>query len=450
MVSHVPELMNVMIALEPYFSKPVWKHVVVLVTGALLSVGDRTVAAALRATGHSHDSRFEKYHRVLSRDAWSGMSVARVFAQAVIDALVPSGTLVFGCDDTIERRWGAKIAARGIYRDPVRSSHGHFVKVSGLRWLSVMLLTPVPWAKRILGLPILTALSPSKRYYQNKGREHKKLTEVAKQAMYTVRRWFPNRNIVVVGDSSFAVLEFLSAMVKQRISVITRLRLDAVLHQRAPEHKKGTPGRPCKKGKRLPALTQVLKSPHTHWRTIMVRNWYGEPWRSVEVATGTALWYSKGIAVPIRWVLIRDPEGKFEPQALLSTELKYHPKLIIGWFVRRWSMEGTFREVRDHLGVETQRQWSESAIARTTPSLMGLFSLVVLTTQQWANTGQATSSSQAAWYQKRFPTFSDALAQVRIRLWHSMNFSMSPANSDIVKISRDLFNQMTQTLAYAA
>ena len=147
----------------------------------------------------------------------------------LVNSFVPAGApVVIGLDDTIERRWGPKISARGIYRDPVRSSKGHFVKASGLRWLSAMLLVQVPWAGRIMALPFLTLLAPSKRFYADKTRAPKTLLDWARQAVLQIHRWLPGRYIVLVADSAFAAIEFLAA-VRPHVCVVTRLRLDANL-----------------------------------------------------------------------------------------------------------------------------------------------------------------------------------------------------------------------------
>ena len=141
-----------------HFTAAVWRHVLVLVCGALLAPGRRTVAAALRVMGLGEAAGFAVYHRVLSHGRWCSRAVAHRLLLLLVAALVPDGPVVVGLDDTIERRRGACIAAKGIYRDPVRSNRGHFVKASGLRWLSVMLLAPVPWTGCVWGLPFLTVL----------------------------------------------------------------------------------------------------------------------------------------------------------------------------------------------------------------------------------------------------------------------------------------------------
>ena len=170
------------------FTAPTWQHVLVLVIGAILAPGRRTVAAALRVTGLDQDPHFTNYHRVLNRNRWSGRRIAGQLFRLLVGTFVPHGPVIIGVDETIERRWGAKIAARGVYRDPVRSSHGHFVKASGLRWLSVMLLPEIAWAKRVWGLPFLTALAPSERYASKRQRRHKKLTDWGRQVLLQAAR----------------------------------------------------------------------------------------------------------------------------------------------------------------------------------------------------------------------------------------------------------------------
>ena len=177
--------------------------------GAILTPGKRTVSAVLRSVGLGEEQHFQNYHRVLNRAVWSSRAASRLLLQQLVTAFAPTGVLVMGLDDTIERRQGKRIRARGIYRDPVRSSHEHFVKASGLRWLSLMLLVEIPWAQRVWALPFLTVLAPSERYNQQRGHYHKTLVDWGRQMMRQVRRWFPPRAIVIVADSSFAALELL-------------------------------------------------------------------------------------------------------------------------------------------------------------------------------------------------------------------------------------------------
>lgn len=434
------------------FSRRVWAHVEVLLTGAVLTPGRRTVAAVLRVMGRGEERQFQAYHRVLSRDVWSGRCASRLLLKLLVQAFVPHGPLLLGLDDTLERRWGAKIAARGIYRDAVRSSRGHFVKASGLRWLSLMLLTPIPWAARVWALPFMTVLAPSERYHRERGLRHKRLTDWGRQMLLEVRRALPERPLVLVADSSFAALDFLAALSQRQapIHVVTRLRLDAALYAPAPARRPHQRGRTPKTGARLATLREVLADPARRWQRVSVSNWYGEGAREVEVLSETALWAHSGQpVVPHRWVLIRDPHGHCRPQALLCTQQEACPVQVLEWFIQRWTVEVTFEEARAHLGVETQRQWSDKAIARTTPVLLALFSLVTLTAHH-LQAQHRLSLRTSAWYAKERASFSDALAAVRRQLWAAGNFATSPHTTDSVNIPQPLLKQLTETLCYAA
>src|SRR5438067_1738554 len=287
-----PPLLAVLAPFAPLFSARVWRHSQVLLAGALLAPAQRTVTAALRAVGASQLSQFHRYHRVLSHAQWSGLAVGRVLGRLLVETFAPTGPLVFGLDETVERRRGAKIAAKGIYRDAVRSSRSQLVKTSGLRWVCLMLLVPIPFAARTWALPLLTALAPSARYDQARGRPHKTITDWARQLLLVVRRWWPDRAIVVIADSTYAALAFLAACGAWRtpVTVVTRLRLDAALYEPAPPRQPGQRGRPRLKGARLPSLAAVAADAATTW---------------------TAVWYHSGQPpVPLRWVLIRDPLGQ--------------------------------------------------------------------------------------------------------------------------------------------
>jgi hypothetical protein len=437
----------------PVFQSRTWTKVQLLLVGAVLSPGQRTVTAALRVLGLSQETGFAKYHHVLNRARWSPLALSKVLLFLLLRHLdAGQGPLVFGIDETLERRWGHRISARGIYRDGVRSSGSHFVKASGLRWVSLMWLPLIPWAQRVWALPVLTALAPSERYYQNLKRRPKKLTDWARQIILQLRRWLPHRPLVLLGDRSYAVLELLHfcQSLPHPVTFITRLRLDAALYKPAPPRLPGQMGRPRRKGARLPTLQQLLQLPDTSWIKVIVP-WYDGSHRLLEIASETAVWYHSGLpSVPILWVLIRDPLEEFQPQALLCTDPQAAPAQVVQWFVLRWQLEVTFQEVRAHLGVETQRQWSDLAIARTTPVLLGLFSWVTLTAHLLQETAPI-SIRHTAWYPKPLPTFSDAIAQVRQQLWPcSETFCMSPSEADMVKIPRPLLTRLLDTVSYAA
>jgi hypothetical protein len=449
-------MLQVLAPFVPLFSERVWRHAQVLLAGAILAPGKRTVTAALRVVGLGQGKQFHRYHRVLNRAKWSGREAARVLLGLLVRTFVlDGGPLVIGVDETLERRWGKKIAAKGIYRDPVRSSHEHFVKASALRWVCLMLLVPVPWAARVWALPFFSVLAPSERYAAEQGKRHKKLTDWARQSLLLVRRWWPEREIVAVADSGYAAIALLDRCrrLSNPITFVTRLRLDAALYEPAPPRKKGQMGRPRLKGKRLPNLAVVAEDPNVVWGTVTIADWYGGGERAVEVTSDTALWYHTGLPpVPLRWVLVRDPQGAFATQALLCTDdLGADPERILSWFVMRWRLEVTFQEARRHLGVETQRQWSDLAIRRTTPALLGLFSLVTLFAHRRMMSRGSQAVRREAWYRKPCPTFSDALALVRKELlWEQATFCGSSAKADMAKVPRAFVERLTETLCYAA
>ena len=324
--------------------------------------------------------------------------------------------MVVGIDDTIERRWGPKIKARGIYRDPVRSSRGHFVKASGLRWLCVMLLAPIPWADCVWALPFLTVLAPRTSMLSGAG---------------SATRSSPTGPGRRCSDRALAARAAADRRGRQQLrSHRTAPRLlpppdhdhPAAPRCRAVRTTTATPAghaRPASgKGARLPSLAERLADPAHPLAAAPVDHWYGRSERRLEIVSGTALWHHPGMRVPIRWVLVRDPEGEKEPQAFLCTDLEADPLEHPALVRPALALETTFEEARRHLGVETQRQWSDLAILRTTPALFGLFSLVTL----WATRLAAERSilpDCVCWYPKHYATFSDALAAVRSRLWTS-------------------------------
>src|SRR6478735_7514647 len=449
---HLPaRFAAVIVTFTPLFlQQRTWRHAELLLIGAILAPGKRTVTSLLRITGLGRERRFTNYHRVLNRAVWDPCAAARLLLGLLVTAFAPRGPVVLGIDDTIERRRGKRIAAKGIYRDPVRSSKNHFVKASGLRWLSLMLLAPIPWAGRVWALPFLTALAPSERYCRQRGRRHKKLTDWARQMALQARRWLLGREVVLLGDGSFAALDLLAGLARRGLVCVTRLRLDAALYEPAPPRRPGTVGRPRTKGARLPNSSAVLADAGTRWAEVVVPDWYGEGDRVVEVCSATAVWRHAGLpVVPVRWVLLRDPRGRFDPQALLCTDPARDPLQVVQWFVQRWRVEVTFREVRDHLGVETQRQWSDRAIARTTPCLLALFSLVALLAARLGRRARAAVCA-AAWYRKPRPTFADTLAAVRRQLWREQGLLLSARQAEVRKLRPTLRHGIAYALCQAA
>lgn len=430
------------------FRKSLHQRVCLALCGALLAPAQRTVAAVLRVVGRDQHKDFQQYHRLLNRVQWSARKAAQLLLRMLLEHLMPGKRVRLIVDDTIERRNAKKILQQGVYRDPVRSSHSHFVKTTGLRWLSFQLLVDLPFCKRPWALPVLTILAPSQRYCCRNRLRYKKLTDWARQGLMQLQRWMPQRQITVVADSSFAAIELLQALAPH-MRIITRLRLDAQLYAKAPKPT-GKPGRPRSRGKKLPSLKTPSIDPTQHWKSLELTRWYQSDNRPVEILSGTALWSVRSHRLPIRWVLVRDLLGHFPLQAFLSTDPQQTPQQILETYVERWQCEVTFREVREHLGFGTQRQWNPLAIARTTPILMALYSIATLIAYHLFLTEQITPRSTAWYPQKTVCCFSDAITAVRSLLWRHRLFSTSAVSTPTSRISTDHLNLLIQLLAYGS
>jgi hypothetical protein len=476
------ELLNLIVVFEPLFSKSVWANAQILLLGALLTPGKRTVTACLRVVGLSQEPHFQNYHRVLNRAKWSAFDGSRILLGLLV-LLVPAGSpIVIGADDTIERRRGEKIPGVGCYRDPVKSSKKHVIRCFGLRWLSMMVLLKLPWSSRVWALPFLTVLSrpqakgqpakvwPTARRQRGRAarkrkarakairkaklkaqpRQHKTVVDLLMILIRKVHRWVPERLIVLVVDGGYAAVKLaLVCAQTPNLALVTRLRWDVALYHPPAPRAAGQRGRSRLKGARQRSPRAWAARRDADWEQIEVK-WYKGTKKQMLLFSRTALWYTQGESpVWIRYVIARDPEGVLRDQLFACTKLDATPTQIIEWVVMRWSVETTFEEARALLGLETQRQWSELAIARTTPCLLGLFSLVVLLTHRLQPDGQVPLMN-ASWYVKAEATFSDCMVLVRKHLWRSFNFSESAQKADSIYLSAQDWEHLLSCLAAAA
>jgi hypothetical protein len=445
----LPEAIILVLApFAPLFSPRVWRHAQFLLLGAILTPGARTVTAALRATGLAMERRFTNYHRVLNRASWSARQGSRMLLSMLVTLLVPpEATIVLGADDTVERRSGRKINAKGCYRDAVRSSKSHVIRCFGLKWVSMMLLVAVPWSRRVWALPFLTALCwPVDKRGQCR---HKTSIDWVRQMSKQVRRWLPARRLVLVVDGGFAAVSLALACVKSRIAMVSRLRWDAALYHPPEPQPPGKRGRKPTKGRRQRSLQAWASRSDTPWEDVEVA-WYGGHRKQLWVFSHVALWYTPGLPpVAIRYVLVADPEGKLRMEAFFCTDIEATPAQILEWAVMRWSVEVTFQEARAHIGLETQRQWSDRAIARTTPVLLALFSIVTVLALRLSPAGEIPVPL-TAWYHKAEPTFADCLALVREHLWRARFCVNSATEPEFVQFPREAFELFLTGLSLAA
>jgi hypothetical protein len=471
------ELLNLIVVFQPLFTKPVWEHAKVLLLGALLQCGKRTVTACLRVVGLSEEKAFQNYHRVLNRARWSAWQASRILLGLLLLLLPAGGIVVIGADDTIERRRGKQINGLGCYRDPVRSTQQYIVKCFGLKWLALMLLLKLPWSKRVWALPFLTVLCRARQTGQTPKvwrtrrrrkhkkqrlanrksylakptpRQHKTAIDILMILIRQVHRWLPERLVVLVVDGGYAAIKLaLVCAQTPNLALVTRLRWDASLYHAPPPRAASQRGPRPSKGARQRSLKAWAARRDTPWAESEVA-WYGGQKKKLWLFSRTALWYTPGEApVAIRYVITRDPDGKLRDEVFACTKLDATPAQIIEWVVMRWSVETTFEEAREHLGLETQRQWSALAIVRTTPCLLGLFSLVVLLTQRLQPDGQVPVLT-AAWYKKPEATFSDCLVLVRKHLWRSFNYVNSAPRAESVSFPAPVWEHWLSCLAGAA
>ncbi len=442
-----PEMVAILATFAPLFADVTWIKAQTLAIGALLATGPRTVCAALRIMGLSQERHFSNYHRVLNRDVWSCLAAGQVLLGLIVAVIPRDWPIVLAADETIERRKGRRIKARGCYRDAVRSSRKHVVKCFGLKWIALMVLVPVPWSQRVWALPFLTTLS----WPEGSERRvtHKTSIDWTRQMVLQVRRWLPERGLILVLDGGFAAVGLARACQRHHVTMICRLRLDAALYHPPGPQPPGKRGPKPKKGPRQRRLTEWAGRSDTPWQEIEVP-WYGGQHKAMLVFTRVGLWHRKGQdPVAIRYVLARDPEGRQSDAAYLCTDVRFAPETILKYVVQRWSVEVTFEEARAYLGLETQRQWSDLAVARTTPVLLGLFSVVTLAAVRCHEAG-LLSAERTAWYAKDEPTFSDCLRLIRGRIWQARISGTSEGEADLIQLPRSLVEAVVEGLSTAA
>jgi hypothetical protein len=414
----LPEALILVLApFAPLFSPRVWRHAQTLPLGALLAPGARTVTAALRGRGLSGERHCPTYQRVLNRAMGSARQGGRIVLERLVTCLGPPGAPVgLGADDTVARRSGRQITAKGAYRDAVRATKQHVLHGVGVQWGSMMLVVPGPWARRLGALPSLTARCwPA----QKRGCPRPKTSvDWVRQMRPQVRRWLPGRKLVWVVDGGLAAVALALAWVKRQVVMVWRLRWEAARSHRPgprPPGKRGPNPLPGKRHRRLQAWAERSDTP---WEPVAVDG-YGGQRKNLWGFSPTALWYTPRLPpVAIRDVLVGDPEGKLRLEAWFCPDVQATPLERVPWVVMRWSVEVTRAEARAHLGFETPRQWSEKAIARTSPALLALSSRVTLLALPLSQGGQI-AVPVTPWSHKAEPTCADCLALVRQHLWRA-------------------------------
>ena len=450
MPSFPPEIVALLAVFANAFTTPTFEKSLLLLAGVILAPGRRTVASALRAVGLAQEPHFTRYHHILNRAEWAPLLLSKLLLALIVRLCVPEGEpLHLVVDETIERRRARKIRYVSWVRDPVRSIGRKVAFSLGIRWQCLAILVSVPWSRRLWALPFLVipALPPKANARLHK--HHHSLPEWAAILMRRIRRWYPERDVILVGDGTYAsfVLARTCQAFTRPVRLVAHLRLDARLYAPPAAPVSGKRGPKAKKGARLPSLAERLVDPATQWRWVTIP-WYGSEKKTVQITSGTGLWHrSGGLPVPLRWVIVRDPDVTLPPKAIFCTDPNTDAIQIIAWFIARWNIEVTMEELHAHLGFGTQRYWSQRASERSTPCLFGLFSIVVLMAQTLFP--HDLPVRQAAWYTKSEATFSDVLASVRRTLWTPTNCNTSGAQADSAPFPPELILSLIEIACYS-
>jgi hypothetical protein len=445
-----PEIIQLLMMFATTMTAPTFQNALVLLFGTILAPGRRTVTAALRVLGMTQDGTFGKYHRVLARARWSPMVCSRILLLLIVRLLVSADApIVLLIDETLERRGGKKIVYKSWFRDAVRSTANRVTLAQGIRWCCVCVLVAVPWSTRPWALPFMVVPVLPEKTCHKLGKQHRGTVGWAAFVVAKVRRWHPDRALVLVGDGGYGAVELVGTCQRRQVTLVARLRVDASLYDFVGPRPRSKRGPKPKKGARQASLQDRLRDPARVWRRVTLP-WYGGQDKTLELASGVCLWYTPGQApVPIRWVLARCPERSCSPGAYVCSDLHVSAEQVLSWYVGRWNIEVTFEEVRAHLGFETQRHWSVMAIGRTTPCLFGIFTLVVLLAKTLHPV--QLPLGQSSWYPKEEATFSDALAAVRQHLWRCSHdhYTESPSAEDLCLIPRPLLQRLYNVACYA-
>ncbi len=299
-----------------------------------------------------------------------------------------------------------------MYKVELGTGSGKTVTCSGLRWVPIMLLIQVPFMKRTVALPFMVILSPSENTCKKMKRRHKSPQRIAEQVCHVLRRWFPSRLILLVADAGYATKGLFRACQKLDIQLITRAKSNIRFFKLAPQ-KTGKKGRPRTKGERLPSVKEMREDPALKWTQILVEG-YGGTDKICFAATKECLWdpAEGGGPIHVQLVFVKDSDVDINSPVfcLITLAPRISPAQIVGGYIMRWSQEVTHREVREHLGMQTQRQWSDRSIERTTPLLFACYSLIFVIANRFYT---RITPAQTVWYQKQGLAFSDLLSFIR-------------------------------------
>lgn len=432
------------------FRKATALRFALLLVAAVLTIGRHNVANLLRTLGPLVPGDASSYRRLFSQRRWSTWRLARLLAGWVLEHLLPDGPIYLAGDDTVDEHRGKKVYGKGRHRDPVRSTHSYTAFRWGHKWLVVAVLVTLPGTRRRWALPILVALYRSEESNRQRKRRHKTPPELLRQLLRVLLRWFPQRHFICAADGNFAThdLARLARRYPQRLTYLSHFYSDANLYEPAlPVVGKKPSGRPRKKGRKLPAPSEVVKQTKAPQRLNVA--WYGGGRRNVEVVQQTAHWYQAGLPlVAVLWVWVHDCTGTHRDEYFFTTDVSWTASQVIETYTSRWNIETTFQEMRSHLGLETTRGWTEQTVLRVAPCLFGLYTVIAALYVQLPRRRRLVGV--LAWLGKQDVTFSDALTSVRRWMWLEWVFAIPGHTRAFSKLSRPFQQLLLAGLTPAA
>ena len=451
----VSTIMTVFASVAAVLTAPTAQNLAVLFRGALLAPGARTVTGCLVAAWPWVTRHWSAYANVLRRARLPLPRLAEQLFRVIVELLPEDAVIDLAADETLVRRWGPRVVGVGMHRDAVRSSHARNEVSPGHKWVVLSVVVRLPFVHRALALPVASVLYTTKKHgARNRAprpyRRHRTLGELTVVLVRMVVRWAPERRFRVIGDGAYGTHDLADALNEasrhpslRRVGLVSRFNHDAALYAPPPAY--SGRGRPRVKGRRLRTPRAVAADPRTRWTRLAV-DWYGATRKAVRVCSRTGLWYRCGSrATPVRWVVVRDPEGRRADEVFFTTDLGMLPQQIVETFVRRWGLETTFQEARRHLGLESLRNRCSRAVRRSVPLLLATYSLVVVWFAKHVRRPEE-HKRDTPWYTKPSLAFSDLLAAARQDLLGEILLPRSGPKTVESKVSPWLDVPLTQGL----
>jgi uncharacterized protein YerC len=435
--------------LQPPFSTPTYHRFLVLMFGAILTTGRRTITNILRTVRPYAKGHISSYHRVFSQRRWAAWRLARLLIAFLLDHVIPPGPVLLAGDDTVAAHPGPKVFGKGRHRDGVRSTHSYTAYRWGHKWVVVSVLVKLPFAVRPWALPVLVALYRDPEWDQAHRTRHKTPAHLARLLLACVVRWFPERPFIFVGDTGYGTSETARFCGKhgRHLTLVSKFYGDAALYEPPPPRTRHTMGRPRVKGQKLASPQEVVAN--SVKRISLTVAWYGGSTRDIEVVTGTGHWYRIGEdLVAVRWVYTHDCTGTHRDEYFFTTDITMSPQQIIECYTQRWSIETTFQECREYLKLESTKGYCQATVLRLTPCLLGLYTAIVLLYLQLPKISRTPGA--VFWRGKSTVTFSDMITCVRRALWKQWCFQTQDDPKEFSKLSRALQETLLYALAPAA